>query len=393
MHLFKQSNSDFWFVSFVHALSGKRVRRSTKEKTQGAARKAALRIVQEFEEGPRKRRTRLNEGLTLRQALTQYLRWLKAEGKPSLRMAEGLARKTLGELKPARFALKAALPIVQLSPAHIEELVMARREEGNAPQTIAHEIKMIRAAVNYAAALGHVYPPKMDLRGRAGNAWRMPSVKPKTRYLSREEWMQVYDHLNPLRPVHVTRQCGYAYELPLEMRTIIARQMVQDLFVVITLTGGRWSEVARLTWDRVDTAGFAWVRLWGSKTDKERILPLPEMARKVLQRRFEARQSIMVFPGRNETDFCSAVPARAIIQAMEAVGLNRPDIVEMHGKATVHSLRHTFASWLLQGGADLSEVQEGLGHTTLDMTRRYAHLSKSRSAERIASALNAVIPL
>jgi site-specific recombinase XerD len=45
------------------------------------------------------------------------------------------------------------------------------------------------------------------------------------------------------------------------------------------------------------------------------------------------------------------------------------EVVAAHGKATIHSLRHTFASWLLQNGADLAEVQDTLGHTSMNMTR------------------------
>ena len=48
----------------------------------------------------------------------------------------------------------------------------------------------------------------------------------------------------------------------------------------------------------------------------------------------------------------------------------------------------TFASWLLQNGADLSAVQDMLGHKTIAMTRRYAHLEKSRTAKRMGSILS-----
>jgi site-specific recombinase XerD len=65
-------------------------------------------------------------------------------------------------------------------------------------------------------------------------------------------------------------------------------------------------------------------------------------------------------------------------------------VVKAPGRATVHSLRHTFASWLLQHGADISEVQDMLGHTDISTTRRYAHLSKGKTAKRMGSILSKI---
>jgi integrase len=75
---------------------------------------------------------------------------------------------------------------------------------------------------------------------------------------------------------------------------------------------------------------------------------------------------------------------------MDAVGLNDPATVAAYGRATIHSLRHTFASWLIQNGADLGEVADALGHTSLNMTKRYAHLSKSGTVAKLGGILNAV---
>jgi site-specific recombinase XerD len=79
---------------------------------------------------------------------------------------------------------------------------------------------------------------------------------------------------------------------------------------------------------------------------------------------------------------------RLIPEAMDRAGLNAPEIVREHGRATIHSLRHTYASWLLAGGADLADVQGALGHTTLAMTRRYAHLSKAQTINRLSVAMS-----
>jgi len=73
---------------------------------------------------------------------------------------------------------------------------------------------------------------------------------------------------------------------------------------------------------------------------------------------------------------------------MTAVGLNTPDTVAKYGRATVHSLRHTFASWLIQNGAGIEEVADALGHASLNMTRRYAHLSKGATLTKLGGILN-----
>jgi integrase len=56
-----------------------------------------------------------------------------------------------------------------------------------------------------------------------------------------------------------------------------------------------------------------------------------------------------------------------------------------------HDLRHTFASWLIQRGRTLKEVQEALGHQTITMTMRYSHLAPEHLRAAVA-ALDGVLP-
>jgi integrase len=56
-----------------------------------------------------------------------------------------------------------------------------------------------------------------------------------------------------------------------------------------------------------------------------------------------------------------------------------------------HDLRHTFASWLVQRGRTLKEVQEALGHQTITMTMRYSHLAPDHLRAAVA-ALDGMLP-
>jgi site-specific recombinase XerD len=63
-------------------------------------------------------------------------------------------------------------------------------------------------------------------------------------------------------------------------------------------------------------------------------------------------------------------------RAIDKLGLNQ-DITDRRDKVTFHSLRHTYASQLVQAGVDIYHVKELLGHSTITLTERYSHLSDS----------------
>jgi integrase len=150
----------------------------------------------------------------------------------------------------------------------------------------------------------------------------------------------------------------------------------RTMIVLALNTGLRIGELCALGWDCVDlTTGRLIVRrnvfrgqLGTPKGGRPREVPLNETAREALRRWPRQLKSPWVFPQkgggfvRNPQHACT----EAIARLSEAVGPRR---------ISWHTLRHTFASHLVMRGVSLRAVQELLGHSTIDMTMRYAHLS------------------
>ena len=82
-------------------------------------------------------------------------------------------------------------------------------------------------------------------------------------------------------------------------------------------------------------------------------------------------------------------------RAVEELGFNK-GIKDVRQKVVFHTLRHTFASWLAIDGVPLYTISELMGHSTMDMTKRYAHLcpdTKRAAVEKIDAISQAGRPL
>jgi len=150
-----------------------------------------------------------------------------------------------------------------------------------------------------------------------------------------------------------------------------------DLVEFTLFTGLRRGEALALTWDRVDRARGV-IRLEVTKSGHRREVPLNANADAVLARRWSEGASGYVFGTRNWNSFRTAWE-----RAVEAAKLD---------DFRFHDLRHTFASWLVQRGRTLKEVQEALGHRTIAMTMRYSHLAPDHLRAAVA-ALDGVLPV
>jgi integrase/recombinase XerC len=154
----------------------------------------------------------------------------------------------------------------------------------------------------------------------------------------------------------------------------------RDLAVLETFygTGMRLSELHGLDWADVDLLGEqAKVR---GKGKKERIVPLTGSAARAL-RRYELRRDDVVRSVK-EADrravFLSERGKRLSRRQVQNIVRGFLDRIAEESGLSTHSLRHSFATHLLDGGADLMAVKELLGHESLSTTRIYTHTSKER---------------
>jgi len=144
------------------------------------------------------------------------------------------------------------------------------------------------------------------------------------------------------------------------------------LFELIYSCGLRVTEAVQLTVDRVSLPERA-VRVMG-KGSRERLVPLGNRAAAELQRYLAESRPLLcgsravatLFLGRTGRKLSRKTVWKAFKRLSEAAGVT--------GK--VHTLRHSFATHLLEGGADLRSVQELLGHADIGTTQIYTHVSQ-----------------
>ncbi len=254
------------------------------------------------------------------------------------------------------------LPMKDVSPFHLERLKKSMADAGQSPRSIEYALSVVRQVFNTAKRLG-VYAgenPTAKVKFPKPDNGRM-------RFLTHEE----ADNL---------------------LEALQAKSAdVHDMALLSLNCGLRFGEVAALTWQDVDLeretltirdakAGsrYAFFTEQSAAMLKRRAEEQDVTAEKNLTKR---KPSDRVFSGRKGLlDRISITFKRTVEELKLNEGIDDPRL-----KICFHSCRHSYASWLIEEGADLYTVQKLLGHKTNIMTQRYAHLSENRLREAAQS--------
>lgn len=230
--------------------------------------------------------------------------------------------------------------LVDIRPLHMEKVKRTMIKKERAPRTIQAVLALARQVWNHAR---DNYIVNGDWPGRSVKVGKFDNRK--KRFLTYKETDMLLDKFKEIS------------------------QQVHDMALLSLDTGMRAGEIFSLTWENV-SIDAGQIQVMDTKSGENRIAYMTARVKGMFQ----------AFPGGDGLVFPSKTGGKigqvsnTSERAISTIGLN-DGISDPRNKATFHSLRHTFASRLVENGTDLYTVKELLGHSTLAMTERYSHVA------------------
>ena len=248
--------------------------------------------------------------------------------------------------------------LVNVNREQITGYMTQLKKKGLAAATIARKLAAIKAFYRFMTAEGYMDANPAEVVEAGTKGIKLPRV------LSEDEVVRL------LNQPDITTAEGFRDRTMLE---------------VLYATGMRVSELINLTLERVDL-NMKYIIAFG-KGSKERIVPLGSVAAEFLQQYLEKVRPKLTHEDRNTNIVFLAFGGHELTrqrfwQIIRAYGRK----ANINKVLTPHILRHSFATHLLDNGADLRSVQELLGHSDISTTQIYTHLTNKRLRDIYAKA-------
>lgn len=314
--IYKRSTG-FYYVTFQK--DGKRIYKSTGEKNRLKATAVAEKIL-----------SCDSDSMVFSKFSERLLAYAKATYSPrNVEVYERVLREFLDCLGDRR--------MIDITPYDIERF-KAWRMEKVSPVSVNIDLRTIKAALNRAFDWGLLSknPCKKTI------PVRVPDNSPA--YLNYEDFARLCEN--------------------------IKQKWLLDIIIFAVATGMRQGEILNLRWNEIDLSRRI-VRVgnkdgFRTKAGKERNVPLNDMALRIIAGR--ERTSKYVFVNTNGEKVRRDTLTKTFKKKIRKLGLED----DLH----FHSLRHTFASWMVQRGVPLYHVQKLLGHSSIKITEIYSHLEE-----------------
>ncbi len=310
---------DIWWVRF--RINGQHIRRSAKTSKKADAQAYLHRLLEEYAKKARGDEERPRHLLT--EAMDRFFEeaTLKPRTLESYRFNSKVCARILGRLH-----------LGEINRRALSEFVGTRKRLGVTDATVRRDLAFLSSVFTMASRWGWVDTNPVT----SFNKKTLKESRPRTRFITREEFARLHES---------------------------ASDDLKPILVLAVETGLRKEELLGLTVASIDLRRRE-LHLEETKTSNPRRVPLS------LGLGNDPRASGTLRP-RSPYLFCKpdgkhiGNPKKAFIGACRRAGIQ---------DFRFHDLRHTFASWWVQGGGDLYRLSRILGHTTLQMSARYSHL-------------------
>jgi len=269
---------------------------------------------------------------TFRELADEYVKW--CERQRSFRSKQGFLCQLVDAF--------GNIPLRHISTKIVEQYQSERMQKGNKPATINRHISTLKHMLNKAVQWDMVEDYVLK---RVRQVKLLEENNRRLRYLSKEECQALLSFCKD------------------ELKAIVTTALN---------TGMRKGEILSLKCDNVDMRhGF--ILLDKTKNGERREIPINETLRQTLQGLTRRLDVPYVF-----YDHTNGKPYQDVKKSFKTA-LRKSGIKDFK----FHDLRHTFASHLVMAGIDIATVKELLGHKTLTMTLRYAHLAPSHKVKAV----------
>jgi integrase len=339
MTVLRRGNSKFWYIQFQ--IAGRTIVKSSRSTSRKVAEQMEAQLRTQVH-------GRIYLGhkptLTAGEAFARFA--ATKEGTPN-------HRNVLGHARTIQRTIPGTTPVEALTASQIDEYCRVRKAAGIGSQALKHGLNVLQGALGLAKRQGYRVP---DLP--------FPSVKVsagRLRYLSYDEEICLLAALEPSREANGLQPRDSRRP---EMKA--ALEDLRDLVVVLLDTGARRGEISSLEWRQIDLEQRS-IRLWRPKVRNESIIYMTERVFGVFSRRHAGAKTPYVFS--NKAGQARGHPHQSWRKAFNRAGLH---------DCTIHTLRHTHATRLIQNGLSVYEVQTVLGHSDPKTTMRYAHLEQAK---------------
>lgn len=234
------------------------------------------------------------------------------------------------------------LPLQSIKPELLENLKKKMLEKGRSERTVEFTLGLIRHVFNFAIKrdlFNHDNPVSKIKLPRRDNK--------RIRFLTRDEAELLLSELGK------------------------RSHQWSDIALVSLYAGLRASEIFKLQWSDLyfDTDR---IFVKDRKNFNNGMMPMHPKLKEMFLRRRERSSEGHVFQSTNGTQIQEV--SDTYTRVVDSLGFNR-GLDDPRQKVVFHTLRHTYASWLVMNGVDLYTVQRMMGHKEISMTQRYAHLA------------------